>query len=313
MTDPTRLQRYREAEARYWRRHGVAPEEIFLHLASLGTKVRIQEAGEGPPVLFVHGGPNAGTTWAPLVGGLQEAFRCLVLDRPGCGLSEPVDLSDRDLRAYGSVLLRSVLDGLGLERVAVVGSSLGGALTLFFAAAHPNRVSRMVLEGCPAFLEGMRVPTFMRLLAFGPLGRWIARQEATPERSRDLLRQIGHGKSLDRGGLEDLLEWYLSLMNDTPTMAHEVRLIQQNVRWWGVPKARTYGSRFLKGISPPTLLLWGEADPFGGVDRAQFAAAALPQATLISFPDQGHLPWLDDPATHARAIRTFLSEPATDA
>jgi len=176
----------------------------------------------------VHGGPNAGSTWAPLAAEMQD-FRCLLLDRTGCDLSEAVDITRYNLRAFGADLLAAVLDGLEIEEAAVVASSFGGALALFFAAAHPQRVTRMVQQGCPAFLQGMRVPMFMRMLSIGPLGRGIARQEATAKQSRDIMRQIGHAKSIDQGRLDDMVEWYVHLMNDTDTMQNEVQGIQHEV------------------------------------------------------------------------------------
>ena len=59
--------KYREVEGRLWSSVGRAPSEQFVQLSRIGVKVRVQEIGDGPPVLFVHGGPNSGSTWAPLV------------------------------------------------------------------------------------------------------------------------------------------------------------------------------------------------------------------------------------------------------
>ncbi len=81
--------RYRSAEQRLWRTLGVTPVERSVKLARTGVTVRLQEVGAGPPVVFVHGASNAGTSWASLAA-LLGGFRCLLLDRPGCGLSDPL-------------------------------------------------------------------------------------------------------------------------------------------------------------------------------------------------------------------------------
>ena len=120
---------YRAAEARLWQQYDLAPTEHFLRLPGLNTTVRVLEIGAGEPVLFVHGSPNAAPKWAPLVAQLAGT-RCLLLDRPGCGLSAPVDYRGRDVRAFGADLLAQTLDALGLEQADVVASSLGGALAL---------------------------------------------------------------------------------------------------------------------------------------------------------------------------------------
>ena len=308
-----RVQSYRAVERRLWDHYGATPREHFFDLATPRVRVRVQEIGAGPPVLFVHGGPNAGSTWAALVAHLQD-FRCLMLDRPGCGLSEAVDYaaySARDLPSLAADVLTSVLDALGIERLAIVGSSLGGAFAFWLAEARPERVVRVVQEGLPAFVEGQRTPLFMRMLMVPPLGRMIARQRSTATVGRFILRQIGHGASLDAGRFPPVfLDWYLHLMNDTETMRNDVAVIQMLSTWRGPRSELIYGAEFLRRLRQPTLFLWGEADSFGGVEVGRRAAAAVPDATFKSFAASGHLPWLDDPETHARLVRDFLQADA---
>ncbi|RPI09398.1 MAG: alpha/beta fold hydrolase, partial [Actinobacteria bacterium] len=114
--------RYRAAEQRLWRSLGVTPIERKVALTRTGITVRLQECGEGEPVLFVHGASNAGTSWASLAA-LLGGFRCLLLDRPGCGLSDPLPQSLDDatrLAAFADDLVVDVLDALGVERAALV-------------------------------------------------------------------------------------------------------------------------------------------------------------------------------------------------
>ena len=92
--------RYRQAEERLWQSFGLRPTEQRVRLARIGVTVRVQEIGQGPPILFVHGGSICGTSWAPLVARLS-GFRCLLLDRPGCGLSDPLDSKFDDVEAQG--------------------------------------------------------------------------------------------------------------------------------------------------------------------------------------------------------------------
>ncbi|HET9007697.1 MAG TPA: hypothetical protein VFQ04_13350, partial [Actinomycetes bacterium] len=85
----TRAERYRRAERAFWRSYGLAPAERFVEVGSPPVRLRVQELGSGPPVLFVHGTGGPGAYFAPLLRELQ-GLRCLVLDRPGWGLSAPV-------------------------------------------------------------------------------------------------------------------------------------------------------------------------------------------------------------------------------
>ena len=138
--------KYRAAELRYWAMEGVAPTEVWLDLAHTAARVRVQVVGDGPPVLFVHGANNAGTSWGPLAARMS-GFRCLLLDRPGCGLSERLPTRFDDVTAFvpfAQTLIVDVLDALELERAHLVSTSLGGYHALRIAATHPDRVRRVV-------------------------------------------------------------------------------------------------------------------------------------------------------------------------
>jgi 2-hydroxy-6-oxonona-2,4-dienedioate hydrolase len=76
--DNPKQQSYREAEQRLWRDAGVTPTKHYFHLPVAGGTVRVQKLGEGPPVLFIHGGPSSGSEWAFLVARLPDFVDRLV-------------------------------------------------------------------------------------------------------------------------------------------------------------------------------------------------------------------------------------------
>ena len=300
-------QRYRTAENDLWGYYNSKPKEHFLDLTQPRLRLRLLEIGEGEPVLFIHGGPNAGSTWVPIAHAMQD-YRCIILDRPGCGLSEAVDYTQIDnLRTFAIDVLTSVLDALAIEQAAIVASSFGSAWALWFGEAHPERVSRIVHEGCPPFLEGTKPSLFMRLMMIKPLGRMIAKQTVTEASQEMNFRQLGHKNLIGSKEFSPVhVDWGLSLMNDTDTMKNEIAVIQKGSTWFGFRFELTHHPESLKRLPQPMLFLWGENDPFGSVDVGLRACEVLPNATLKSFPDSGHLPWLDDPKTHTRLIRDFL-------
>src|SRR5690349_15088858 len=115
----------------------------------LGT-THVLTAGAGDPVLMVHGGNSVAAMMEPLLGRVASRFTVYRPDRPGCGLTGPFDYRGVDLRTHAVAFVESVLDGLGLERVSLVGNSMGGFWCLAFALANPSRVGRLVLVGEPA-------------------------------------------------------------------------------------------------------------------------------------------------------------------
>jgi 2-hydroxy-6-oxonona-2,4-dienedioate hydrolase len=295
---------YRDAEATFWSSFGLSPNaEHHVRLPTTGTTVRVQEVGEGPPVLFLHGGPNAGSTWAPLVAHL-DGLRCLLVDRPGTGLSAPYPITASNLPRIGARFVPDLLDGLGIGRAHVVASSFGGHLALRSAAAHPDRFLRMVQMGAPALIPGDTVPPFMRLLARPGVRRLVQALPPSERAGRAILRQIGHGASLDTGRIPAaFFTWYVALQRHTDTMRNDGAMIGNALPQWDAIRLT---DELLASVPVPTRCWWGADDSFGGEDVARHLVEVLGDAQLTMVPDAGHLPWLDDAAGAAAATASFL-------
>lgn len=302
--------KYREAEQQLWRSVGETPRESSITLPRVGVKVRVQEVGEGEPVLFIHGGPNAGSTWAFLTEHLDD-YRCLLVDRPGTGLSDPYEVGPDNLAWYGSVFVGDVLTGLGIEQAHVVASSFGGYLALQSAAAEPQRIRRMVQMACPALAPGSLTPPFMKMIAIKPIRRFIGLLPPSRRANDSIMRQIGHGASIDAGRIPlQFSDWYLALQRHTDTMRNDGDVIGRLVSSGGFDPANAISDEVLAAVTTPTLFLWGADDGFGGEDVARGVVDRMPNAELVMIPDSGHLPWIDDPASIARSTSAFLAPAA---
>ncbi|MFO7547958.1 MAG: alpha/beta hydrolase [Acidimicrobiia bacterium] len=299
-------ERYRETERRLWSSVGLTPSERFVTMPTLGVRVRVQEVGEGDPVLFIHGGPNAGSTWAGMVEHL-DGFRCLLVDRPGTGLSDPYPIREENLAEVGERFVGGVLDGLGLESAHVVASSLGGHLALRSAAAHPARIGRMVQMACPALVPGDRLPPFMRLMTVGWVRRILGHLPPSRRANRSILRQIGHATSVDAGIIpESFWDWYAGLQQHTDTMHNDGEMIGRLCSLRGSKPALRLTPEVLEAVATPTLFLWGADDSFGDETVARRLVGLMPNAELVMLPRAGHLPWLDAPAAVAERSAHFL-------
>jgi pimeloyl-ACP methyl ester carboxylesterase len=161
-------------------------------------------AGEVPTIL-IHGGLSNAGEWALCAGGFEGWV--IVPDRPGCGLSDPIDYLATDYRAEAVDWMLSLTDALGVDQVDLVGNSMGGYFSIVFALAHPERVRRMVLVGAPAGLH-RHVPAFLRLWGTPGIGRLIS---ASPPRDTERIRQQVFGRMLVARP-DDLTTEFLQMM-----------------------------------------------------------------------------------------------------
>lgn len=89
----------------------------------------MQEIGEGPPVVFIHGAAVAGSSWVLLADALRDEFRCILVDRPGCGLSDSIPngplRSPTEFKRFADEFTPLLLEGLELDAVATPPRDLG--------------------------------------------------------------------------------------------------------------------------------------------------------------------------------------------
>ena len=140
-TNDTETRNARSGSGMGWSRR-----ERYLELSDPALRLRVVEVGSGRPVLFIPGTGGTGPYWAPLFRELS-GVRCLALDRPGWGLSSPIDYRSGEFGSLAASTLVKVLDALELDRVDIVGASIGGLWALHLARRHPSRVGRVVVLG----------------------------------------------------------------------------------------------------------------------------------------------------------------------
>jgi pimeloyl-ACP methyl ester carboxylesterase len=305
-----REDRYRAAEQRLWAEVGVTPTERFVPLRRIGTTLRVQETGAGPPVVFIHGASNSGTSWSGLVAQLPD-FRCLLIDRPGCGLSEPHGrrfAAAADLTRFSEHLVSDVFDALELGRSSLVGTSYGGNVVLRASAAHGDRVDKLVCLGWPMGAPVGSTPLSMRVASIPYLGAALFRLPATRGMVRTILKQVGLRDAFTNGRISDaFVDAFKSLLNDTDTMTNELRQgppLITPVR--GLNDSVLIPDDVLASIDVPTCFLWGTNDPMGGESVARPFCANVPRSTLALIPG-GHAIWVDDPVSVAASMRRFFT------
>jgi pimeloyl-ACP methyl ester carboxylesterase len=283
------------AEQLLFERHG-----LVMQARTVGT-TRLLEVGSGRPILYMHGGGGCAALWAPLVAelGRRVAGRHLMPDRPGCGLTPHVPLTGVDFRAHAIAFIRQLLDALELDRVDIVANSMGGLWSLWFALAAPARVRSLTLLGAPAFVGGSGAPLALRLLARPLIGRlMMALEPPSLKQVHVLWRRMGHDPALIDDSLHELFVALERLPSHAPAWRD---LLARVIRGGGVAPDVVLSDEELAAVTAPTSIVWGARDPFGDVALGERIARTCNARfrTVAS----GHLPWLDQAAACAEAVR----------
>ncbi|HXG35832.1 MAG TPA: alpha/beta hydrolase [Dehalococcoidia bacterium] len=303
----SKTQDFHEAEQRLFRHYGLDYQSHYVQLKDPPLRARVIEVGSGPPLFLVHGGGANAAFWAPLLKELK-GYRLLAVDRPGCGLTDPFNYRSCDLRSHAVSFLDGVLDALELENVPVIANSMGGLWSLWLALERPQRLSSLLLMGCPALILNTGAPLPMRLLSVPGLNRVLfSLEKPSRQQARRLLRRIGHRTET----LDGLPEEFFDCMYRSGQLPNFklgwLSLLERVLRIGGPDPKLALRAEQLAQLTQPVLFLWGDNDPFGGAEVGRRAAEAAPQAKLEVISG-GHLPWLDDPVFCAKAAEGFLEQ-----
>ena len=267
--------------------------EAREHTAQLGdVLVHWRSApATGTPALYVHGVPNASEMWREFL----AATGGIAVDLPGFGRSGKRGDLDYSIAGYDAFMERFA-DHLELDRVDLVVHDWGGA-ALAWAQRQPERVRRLVLIDAVPLLGGYRWHRMARLWRTPVIGELV--MGATSARTLRLLSREGNPGGGPRPSefIEEILEHF-----DQGTQRAILRLYRS-----APPSALEEAGRELHRLGGPSLVLWGDRDPYLPIEFAHAYGDALAHATVEVIADAGHWPWLDDPSVVTR-VADFLGE-----
>ncbi len=265
-----------------------------------GYRMHALVAGEGLPLVLVHGLLGAACCWVPSMRGLARARRVYAVDALGMGRSERVPALDGSLRASAG-RLRAWMDREGLGQVDLLGTSHGGAVAMYFAAMFPGRVRSLVLHA-PANPFCLRSQPQIRF-AGTALGRFVARLlPVAPSWVHHLAlsRMYGDPQRLRAGSLAE----YLQSLHVPGTVDYVLAVLRS---WLPDMAALAPVLPRLRGL--PCLLLWGTLDRAVSLASGERLSCAL-SAPLEVLPGLGHLPFEEAPELFAERVLRFLEAQA---
>ena len=279
-----------------------------------GLALHIAEAGpaEVPLLILLHGFPEFWFGWRDYMGPLAAAgFHVVAPDQRGYDLSakpKGVDAYRLDCLAED---IFALADALGHERFQLVGHDWGASVAWFMAERRPGRIERMAVLCAPhpavwkramtedpaqraksRYVQMLRIPILPEVMVRAGAYAGLAKAFETAKRPDAFMPHVlarYHAAWRQPGALTATLNWYRALFRqDLP-----------------VPSAA--------GIEVPTLILWGDQDPYAEPDLAEQCAGLCAEARVVHFPDAGH--WLahDEPDAVRAQLMGFLRRPSAAA
>ncbi|MFI7589755.1 4,5:9,10-diseco-3-hydroxy-5,9,17-trioxoandrosta-1(10),2-diene-4-oate hydrolase [Spongisporangium articulatum] len=275
-----------------------------------GLTLNVHEAGpeqtDHLPVVLLHGGGPGASAWSNFGRNIVElgrTFRTLAVDQPGFGASDKPTEHGQYFR-FSADALAGLLDALGLEKVHLVGNSLGGGTAVRFALEYPKRVGRLVLMA-PGGL-GLNVFSADPTEGVRRLSRFAAPPGPSPERLRDFLRALVYDQSMIT---DELVAERFAVASTSESLAAMAAMGESFFRPDDFVDGMLWRDAFR--LRHHTLLLWGREDRVNPLDGALVALKLLQNAQLHVFPRCGHWVQVERFEEFNRLTRDFLAEGGT--
>lgn len=264
---------------------GVPVHQESINAGTIKTKYL--SAGQGDPVILLHGNVSYGIFWFPVIGPLSSRCRVIAPDIVGYGESDkpPASYDDR----YFCSWLSDFMDALGLQRAHIVGHSQGGAIALHYALDYPERVEKLVIvnSGGLGRLESIGVLFALNWYVLFPsrkaglrIGKYSFHKSEKSDRVRSTKRIWCRGFKNARSKASSFTRW------------------------------KKMGSRILpeqlSRISQETLLIWGEQDKYFSISQAEDAHKSIPGSQISIISNSGHVPFVDQPEEFNNILMMFL-------
>jgi 2-hydroxy-6-oxonona-2,4-dienedioate hydrolase len=263
------------------------------HVDADGVRTRVLQAGSGPDLVLLHGTGGHLEAYARNIAGLAADFRVTAYDMVGHGWS---DLPNKPYTIdVLSDHLLAVMDALGIDQPHLSGESLGGWVVAWTAAHHPDRVARLVLN-TPGNIANK--PEVMARVRDSTMAAVLDPSDATV---RSRVEFLFHHKEMVTDELVNLRRAVYSRPGFVQAISNTLVLQDPAIRVYFA-----WDPSWVGQVTAPTLLLWTDHDPTGGLDEAKMLLDWLPDARLHVIEDAGHWPQWEKRDEYLRAHHEFL-------
>jgi pimeloyl-ACP methyl ester carboxylesterase len=263
-----------------------------------GVALNYVEAGKGPPLLFLHGLGGSWKDWAANLPAFASTHQVIAIDLPGFGDSEKPEVEYSI--EWLTDIVEKFLQDRKLDRVNLVGHSLGGLVALNLATRPNSRVKKLVVTDVVGIGDKAEFLSYaLTKKVMGPETRWEFLEGALRDEFKSMIESFIKDRKpkTAREFFESLPKVPITgtpLLPMTPNVQLTASIIDFDIR----PK--------LASIYQPTLILWGAKDPVAPPQDASLLQKGIRQSILIFFPTGGHSPMIEQPGPFNREVSNFL-------
>jgi len=271
------------------------PDAISRNLTVMGVDTHFHDAGDGPPLLLLHGsgpGVSAWSNWRAIYDAFSQRYRVIAPDQIGFNKTQPEGEVTYGRKLWTEHAL-ALMDELGIERYSVIGNSMGGAIALSLAAARPDSIDRIVVMGTMGI--GGEIPAGLaEVWGYDP----------SPEAMRRLVELFAYDQSI----VTDELIQMRYQASAEPTVRDAFAAMFPEPRQNGVDDL-ALSEEELGSITQPVLLAHGYHDRIVPLrDTSLPLMDVLPDAQLHAFGQSGHWVMIEQPRAFTAAVLAFLEE-----
>ncbi len=262
-------------------------------------KIRFVSEGKGYPLLLIHGLGASIEWWHPTLQSLSRFYRVMAFDLPGFGLSSKPEISFN----FSMIkhFMESLIKALNLERVSLIGNSLGGLISLYAASEMPHRVEKLILAANPGF--GRELSVLLRLGSLFPLG-----EIALSLRNHLAVRLILARMFNDKKRLpHTLLDSVLRMFKRQEVRESFLEVLRSGVERKGLRKEiHELCLEMATSLKQETLIVWGADDKIIPLNQAYTGKALIKNSQLQVLPKCGHVPQIEKAEEFNNLVLRFL-------
>ncbi len=297
------LNRHLELQSNILKDYNSNAKSKFIYINESKLNTHYLESGTGEELLMIHGGFDIAMQFSPLFNELEQHFHLFVPDRPGFGLTDQFNYQNIDIIEHAKNFVKHFLDELNIEKIHLLGNSMGGFWCFVFALAYPERVKSIILLGGPYGID-KQLPLFLRLMATPVINKLIFATAAKPKKlgTKTMYKHMG----IDPEVISDDYSEYEYLCQILPGSSTSWKSIAENAINFNGTNPKYLIPDKLKEIKHNTLFIHGDKDDAVSLSSAQKVSSTMENARVEIIEDGSHLPWFNNPDKCTELIIDFL-------